>query len=133
MAQLLAALDRLLLSEPDPSRALAGWMGSAQKTLAASAFEAGCPLATIALESTPEDTAIRQALADGFAAQRERLSLGLQQAGIDRGRAAGLAALIVSAYEGALVQARVAGGVEVMRRTTDALAELLRQSLPTTR
>ena len=43
--------------------------------------------------------------------------------------ARGAAALIVSAYEGALVQARVAGTVQAMRDTSEALVGLLRLAL----
>jgi TetR/AcrR family transcriptional repressor of lmrAB and yxaGH operons len=100
-------------------------MDSAQKVLAGSGFAEGCPLATIALESTPDDTQVRIALAQGFAAIRQHLAGTLHGAGIPERRAAQLAALIVSAYEGALVQARVAGQVDAMRDTTDALVELV--------
>lgn len=128
--QLTAGLQRLLTRNADPALALQAWMDGAQKVLAGSGFASGCPLATIALESTPQDTAVRAALANGFAAIRERLAHTLQGAGVDAIRARNLAALIVSAYEGALVQARVAGTVEPMRHTSDALMDLVRLSLP---
>lgn len=130
--QLTAGLQRLMVRDPDPARALATWMDNAQKVLAGSGFAEGCPLATIALESTPDDTQVRTALAQGFAAIRQHLAARLHGAGITERRAAQLSALIVSAYEGALVQARVAGQVDAMRDTTDALVELVRASLPAT-
>jgi TetR/AcrR family transcriptional repressor of lmrAB and yxaGH operons len=130
VSQLTAGLQRLLSRNPDVVQALGMWMESAQKSLASSGYERGCPLATIALESAPDDTAIRQALADGFAAIRQQLGTTLQQAGIAEARAGNLAALIVSAYEGALVQARVAGNVAAMQATSQALMDLVRMSLP---
>jgi len=130
VGQITAGLDKLLSRNADVVQALGAWMASAQKALATSGYERGCPLATIALESAPDDTTIRQALADGFAAIRERLGRTLQHAGIEETRARNLAALIVSAYEGALVQARVAGNVDAMRSTSDALMDLVRMSLP---
>jgi TetR/AcrR family transcriptional repressor of lmrAB and yxaGH operons len=129
--QLTAGLQRLLSRNTDVVQALGMWMDSAQKGLAQSGYERGCPLATIALESAPDDTAIRQALADGFAAIRQQLGQTLQQAGIAQPRAGNLAALIVSAYEGALVQARVAGNVDAMQATSQALMDLVRMNLPT--
>ena len=75
------------------------------------------------------DEAIRAALADGFAAIRTRLADALAGAGMVQEQACGTAALIVSAYEGALVQARVAGNVRVMRDTSEALVGLLRLAL----
>ncbi len=42
-------LEHLLSQHRDPSQALAQWMKDAQKALLGSGYEAGCPLATIAL------------------------------------------------------------------------------------
>ena len=102
-----------------------------QKLLVGSGFEQGCPLASIALESTPDDAAIRTALAEGFSSIRSHLADALQAAGIAPARSANLSALMVSAYEGALLQARVAGQVQAMQNTTEALVDLIRLSLPT--
>ena len=132
VSQLTVGLDKLMQRNADVVQALGTWMGSAQKALAVSGYERGCPLATIALESGPDDIAIRQALANGFAAIRERLGRTLQHAGIEETRARNLAALTVSAYEGALVQSRVAGNVDAMQATSQALLDLVRLSLPTT-
>ncbi len=131
--QLTVSLDKLTQRNADVVQALDAWMGSAQKALAISGYERGCPLATIALESGPDDTAIRLALANGFAAIRDRLSRTLKHAGIEETRARNLAALTVSAYEGALVQSRVAGNVDAMQATSQALLDLVRLSLPSAR
>ena len=129
VAKLNADLDKVLQRTADPVDALVAWMGSAQRVLAGSGFASGCPLATIALESTPNDDAIRGALAVGFASIRTRLADALAAAGMAQAQARGAAALIVSAYEGALLQARVAGSVQAMRDTSEALFGLLRQAL----
>ncbi len=126
VAHMNGSLERLLQRNAHPVDALAAWMASAQKFLSTSGFEQGCPLATIALESTPEDEAIRAALARGFADIRERVAQALAAAGLAEAQARNLAALIVSAYEGALLQARVAGQVDAMRETCDALLDLVR-------
>ncbi len=130
VGQLTSGLDRLMRKNPDPVQALETWMGGAQKLLAGSGFERGCPLAAIALESTPQDVAIREALAAGFAAIRVRLQSNLIGAGMPLDMAEGVSALIVSAYEGALLQARVAGSTEAMQSTTQALVHLVRANLP---
>ena len=129
VAKLGADLDKVLHRTADPVDALGAWMGSAQRVLAGSGFASGCPLATIALESTPDDDAIRAALAEGFASIRTRLADALAGAGMAQAQARGAAALIVSAYEGALLQARVAGSVQAMRDTSEALIGLLRLAL----
>jgi TetR/AcrR family transcriptional repressor of lmrAB and yxaGH operons len=129
VGKLCADLEKVLQRTGDPVDALGAWMAQAQRVLAGSGFASGCPLATIALESTPDDEAIRSALADGFAAIRTRLADALAGAGMAREQASGAAALIVSAYEGALVQARVAGSVQAMSDASRALVGLLRLSL----
>lgn len=121
-------LDRLIERKADPVAALRSWMAGAQKQLEASAFECGCPLATVALESTADDGAIRAALAQGFDLLRGRLAQSLAAAGLGALRARQMAALVVSAYEGALMQARVAGQVRPMTETTEALLGLLQDA-----
>jgi TetR/AcrR family transcriptional regulator, lmrAB and yxaGH operons repressor len=129
VAHLCADLDKLLAGDADPVFAMGAWMASAQKALERSGFDKGCPLATVALESTSDDAAIRLALADGFEAIRARLAKVLQRAGMTAAAARACAALMVSAYEGALIQARVAGSVQPMRDTAQALIAMVQLSL----
>ena len=131
VAWLCNGLDQMLQQRIDPVAAMRQWMGSAQRQLQRSGFELGCPLASVALESTAGDLQIRAALATGFAALRERLAAVLVQAGVQPPRAAGLAALIVAAYEGALIQARVAGDAQPMHDTVETLLALLAAELRT--
>lgn len=129
VAHLCADLDKLLARDADPVLALGAWMASAQKALEKSGFDKGCPLATVALESTSDDEAIRLALAQGFEAIRARLAAVLQRAGMKAAAARACAALIVSAYEGALIQARVAGNSQPMRDASAALTAMVQLSL----
>ena len=125
VAYMCAMLDKLMLSEPDARSAMKAWIGRALRGLDGSGFERGCPLAAVALESTAADVALRQALADGFAAIRARIAAALVAAGHGEVRAQGIAALIVAAYEGGLLQARVAHDAAPMLQATDALLSLL--------
>jgi TetR/AcrR family transcriptional repressor of lmrAB and yxaGH operons len=124
-----ASLQRLQQRPGSALDALRQWLTQAGQYLQRSGFERGCPLATVALESTPQDEAIRAAVARGFALLRERLAQVLVQAGVNAARAPGLAALVVSAYEGALMQARVAGNVQALQATTDTLLALMAREL----
>ncbi len=119
--RLCASLDTMLAGNADPGPALMVWIASAQKKLDASNYERGCPLATIALETTAADVEIRAALAAGFAAVRERIAAALVRAGHDAPGAGALAALLVAAYEGGLLQARVAADPAPMKQVGDAL------------
>jgi len=108
---------------------LATWFRGAQKQLEQSGFERGCPLATVSLESTSEDLVLREALTSAFGEIRGQLAALLMDAGVAAPRAQQLSALIVSAYEGALIQARVSGNATPMRDTTDMLLALVRSEL----
>lgn len=126
-AELGTALDQLMQREPDPAKAMQAWIQGALKRLEASRFERGCPLATVALESTADDPALRTALAEAFATMRGHLATALQRAGHDADGAAALAALIVAAYEGGLLQARVAQSLEPLVLATRSLLTLLQR------
>ncbi|MDP3253475.1 MAG: TetR/AcrR family transcriptional regulator [Hydrogenophaga sp.] len=123
--RMLRGLDALLANTPDPIEAMRRWMAGATARLQDSGFESGCPLATVALESTPDDPALRAALNQAFVRLRERIALALAQAGEPPDRALGLAALIVATYEGGLLQARVAQSIEPIHQATQALLTLL--------
>ena len=119
------AFAALFEHQPEPLDALAAWLHGALGQLQGSAFERGCPLATVALESGPEDGEIRAALATAFAAIRRALQRQLLAHGYPE--AESLAALFVALYEGGLLQARVAGSAEPLRQAADALFHLTRQ------
>lgn len=130
VGHLTHTLEGLFAQHGDPVQALTLWMQGAQDTLVGSGCQRGCPLATIALESTAEDTAIREAVARGFAAIRDTLTHALVASGIDAPRAGRLASLIVSAYEGGLIQARVAGSGGPLQDTATTLLDTLRALIP---
>jgi TetR/AcrR family transcriptional regulator, lmrAB and yxaGH operons repressor len=130
VAHITRALDELLAQQASPLPTLRGWFAAGLKQLERGQFERGCPLATVALESTAEDTALRQALAQGFSAIRERIALLLARGGLATPQAQRVAALVVSTYEGALLQARVAGHVGPMADSAAALLDLLDTLMP---
>lgn len=125
VARMLCGLDKLLASEPNPIEATRRWIAGATVRLSATGFESGCPLATVALETTPDDGVLRAALARAFASLRERIAQALEQHGEPRAQAQGIAALIVAAYEGGLLQARVAQSDEPISQATETLLSLL--------
>jgi TetR/AcrR family transcriptional repressor of lmrAB and yxaGH operons len=121
---------QLFAHQADPLLALHHWLQGALQQLENSSFERGCPLATIALESGPEDVEIRAALQRSFATVRQALSHQLHQYGYAAEQADNLAALFVALYEGGLLQARVAGSSEPLKRAATALFNLTRQQRP---
>ncbi|MBT9466049.1 TetR/AcrR family transcriptional regulator [Hydrogenophaga sp.] len=131
VARMLGWLDGLLARNADPIEAARQWMQGATVRLSSTGFHAGCPLATVALESTPDDHALREALARAFATLRERIALALEQHGEPRAQAQGIAALIVATYEGGLLQARVAQSSDPINLATQTLLSLLAARGPT--
>ena len=118
--------ERVFARHDDPLVALQEWLGAAARQLEETGFERGCPLATVALETTGDDTSIRAALASSFNRIRTALTERLQEDGFAPHRAGQLAALIVSTYEGGLVQSRVAGSSQPLREASEALIDMLR-------
>ncbi len=128
--RLTLLLDRHIQAQSDPAQVLGRWLDAALAQLEQSGFERGCPLATVALESTRDDTALRQALADAFAILRSRIAALLEASSVPAQQAQGMAALLVAAYEGALMQARVAGHAGPMRDGINALMAWMQAQLP---
>jgi TetR/AcrR family transcriptional repressor of lmrAB and yxaGH operons len=71
--------------------------------------------------------------ADAFGEIRRWLVAMLTQTGTSQAKAQRLALLIVSAYEGALLQARIAGSVKPVADTAAVLVELVREEVETGR
>ena len=60
---------------------------------------------------------------------RERLVRLLAQAGVSSARAAQLSTLMVAAYEGALIQSRVAGSVQPVSDISEMVVEWVRREI----
>ncbi len=120
-AVVAARVDRLA-ETGDPAAVLramiAGWIAELED----SDFRAGCPIAAAALAG-PDEPAITAAAADAFAGLRTRLDTTLRAAG--QRDSARTASVVISAIEGALLQARAAKSVQPLRDIEAALPRLL--------
>ncbi|MEV0339809.1 TetR/AcrR family transcriptional regulator [Nocardia sp. NPDC050713] len=100
--------------------ALVGWWKQALET---SAYTAGCPIVGAALaESEPN---VQAAAGSAFADWTEQLTAGLTGRGVDAARARSLASFVISAVEGAIVQARATKSTHPLDDVQDNLATLL--------
>lgn len=113
------------LSRGAPLPALRMWLDGALAHLEKSAYERGCPLATVSLETTSQDSELRQSLNAAFERLRGCVADALTRNGEAPDQARRIAALIISTYEGALMQARVSGSDGPMREATHLLLDLL--------
>jgi AcrR family transcriptional regulator len=93
-------------------------------------FEAGCPVLAVAAETHPEAPALTAKADAVFERWQATLASALRAEGVARGRARDLAALVLSAIEGAMVLSRATGdrqplvrvGRELKRSLADAIA-----------
>jgi TetR/AcrR family transcriptional repressor of lmrAB and yxaGH operons len=74
--------------------------------LESTGFAAGCPVTTVALDSTPASPALNAACRAAYDGWLHEVSTALQRLGVARERAPGLSIMLVAAAEGALVLAR---------------------------
>ncbi|NVJ71258.1 MAG: TetR/AcrR family transcriptional regulator [Alphaproteobacteria bacterium] len=100
---------------------LSGWME-------ASDFRDGCPAATTILETVPQSEIITPVAQTSFKAWHSALEAMLEDHGWPQGRIHATATLILSAFEGALITARVERNGRAIRDVADELAVLLDQT-----
>jgi TetR/AcrR family transcriptional repressor of lmrAB and yxaGH operons len=95
-----------------------------------SGYESGCPIATMVLELAPRDEEFSADFDSVFARWRAALVTRIESLGIVPGRAAALADLTISAFEGALVLSRAARSTEPFKTTTEALVNAIDHDAP---
>jgi TetR/AcrR family transcriptional repressor of lmrAB and yxaGH operons len=86
-----------------------------------SGYQSGCAIATMVLELAPHDQAFSAGFDHVFARWRAALVARFEQLGITPDRAAALADLTISAFEGAAVLSRAARSTEPFTTTIEAL------------
>ncbi|MEL7488078.1 MAG: helix-turn-helix domain-containing protein [Pseudomonadota bacterium] len=86
-------------------------------------YNAGCPLATVALETAPNDERLSAACRRGFDLWLATMTRHLDRFGVDD--AAGVAELTLSALEGALALARTRRSVDGVHATAARLAAMV--------
>jgi TetR/AcrR family transcriptional regulator, lmrAB and yxaGH operons repressor len=86
-----------------------------------SGYQSGCPIATMVLELAPRDEQFSADFDSVFARWRAALVTRFQPLGIAPDRAAVLADLTISAFEGALILSRAARSIQPFNTTIEAL------------
>jgi len=93
--------------------------------LEGSDYRSGCAIATMVLELAPENEELSTDFETVFGRSRAALARRFETWAIARGRAIGLANLVMSAFEGALVLNRAARSTEALQTTVEAIAEVM--------
>ena len=95
------------LEPATPSALLAGLAADWRRDLTAEDFTAGCPLVAAAADVAATSEELRGVLRQAFDGWQAPLRDALVSLGVPVGRADGLALVVISALEGAIVMARV--------------------------
>jgi AcrR family transcriptional regulator len=92
-------------------------------------YERGCPVATVALETSNDIERIRQVCEDVFNGWQAALAHVFTEAGIPEADASGLATFVLSSYEGALTMSRALRDIQPMLTSGAAVASVLHAHL----
>lgn len=125
-AALVHSVERLARDAPDVAGVLEGIGGLLAGWLESSEFEAGCPVATVALECAPASGPVTDACREVFRGWCAVLTERLVDEGWSRADASARATTIVAAIEGALLLARVERDATPVRTITRDLARSTR-------
>ena len=127
--EVAAVIDLVAGRHADPAEAVLTFFRESGRLMAASGYTTGCPVATTALEMSGTSERLRGAAREVFDRWQEHLAEPLVRRGLDRGEAAALATLVISAFEGALVLARVERSAAPLETAGAAVAEHVRRIL----
>ncbi len=103
----VAQMRELLVETRSLPGAVRAWCRTSAERLAESDYIEGCPVATVALESTPESAAITAASRKAFERWCGLLRDQFVANGVKRKRAGELATLVLASVEGGLLLSRV--------------------------
>jgi AcrR family transcriptional regulator len=95
------------LGSGPPSRLLELVVEEWRRDLTAEGFAAGCPLVAAAADGAATSDGLRAVIRQAFDGWQVPIEEALVHLGVDPGRAPGLAMLVITALEGAIVLARV--------------------------
>lgn len=114
-------VDEAARHADDPASLVRAMAQILTSRLERSGYQSGCAIATMVLELAPRDEAFSADFDSVFARWRAALVTRFEPLGITPGRAAALADLTISAFEGAAVLSRAARSTEPFNTTVEAL------------
>ena len=114
-------VDEAARHADDPASLVRAMAQILTSRLERSGYQSGCAIATMVLELAPRDEEFSADFDSVFARWRAALVTRFEPLGIAPGRAAALADLTISAFEGAAVLSRAARSTQPFNTTVDAL------------
>ncbi len=125
-AQMHAELEGLVTEARNPVEALRSVANTLADSLEASDFQDGCPVATVALEAAAQSEVLQTTCGASYRAWEQVIAASLRKHGVATREARGLASLILSAIEGALLLSRAYRDTKPLRGLPNRLRPLLR-------
>jgi len=102
-----ALIEHCFRDRRDPVAAVETWFALSSQLLTQSEYTAGCPVATVALETAARSERMRHAARQAFERWQRLLAAELRSAGVPRAAAADTAEAVLALLEGGLLLARV--------------------------
>lgn len=102
-----ALIEHCCRDRGDPVAAVETWFALSSQLLIQSEYTAGCPVATVALETVARSERMRQATREAFERWQRLLAAELRSGGVPRAVAADTAEVVLALLEGGLLLARV--------------------------
>jgi TetR/AcrR family transcriptional regulator, lmrAB and yxaGH operons repressor len=136
-AEALSAAGRQLhgklqaLVQMNPFQALDKLLEMSIEELESSDYCDGCPIATVALETTASSTVLRDKCSAIFDRALHTLQGWLMDKGVARQEAESLAVTVFAAFEGALILCKVQRSSEPLKAVVHQMKTFLKLSLPT--
>ncbi|WP_232661486.1 TetR/AcrR family transcriptional regulator [Pseudonocardia sp. TRM90224] len=120
-----ARLEEIAAAAPDAATAIGAAVDLLGTALVESDFRGGCPLAAVAQDAGPEAPLIAAACSAGYASWRASIAGLLERHGASAERAEGLAMVVLSLIEGALLLAKTDRDIAPVRAARAHLMTLL--------
>jgi len=125
-----ASIEQLIASAGDhsPIEVFDAFVKTWRDDLIASAFQAGCPVLAVAIETDDETPQLTEAAARAFTSWRSALAALLRRHGASPAEARRLANLVIAAVEGAVALSRAEQSPQPLDDAARALRPLLQRT-----
>ncbi|MBC3844139.1 TetR/AcrR family transcriptional regulator [Streptacidiphilus sp. 4-A2] len=128
-AELGAQMREALEHATDPATAIVTVGNLFAGQLAESGYRDGCPIATVAMETSGDNEQIRESCSNAYGAWLAGLTLRIHGWGVPQDEAAPLAELVLSGIQGALLLAKVQQDCTPIHQVTARLGTLVAASV----
>jgi TetR/AcrR family transcriptional repressor of lmrAB and yxaGH operons len=110
-----ALIEQCLDEAPEAADGIARWLTKSAELLEKGRYQAGCPLATVTLETAPLSDSLTAASRSAFSRWERIVADRLRRAGASKASAEAAAEGILALLEGGLILARVRGSARPMK------------------